>query len=83
MYKRQVWLGDQRDRAAAIRVPTLVICGDEDAITPPALSEELAGLIPGSKLRIITGASHLANLDKPAEFNRLIDDFLSAIEAEA
>lgn len=80
---RAVWLADQRERAAAIRVPALVICGDEDAITPPALSEELASLIPGSKLQILKGASHLANLDKPAEFNRLIDDFLSAIEAEA
>ena len=80
---RAVGLGDQRDRAAAIRVPTLILCGDEDAITPPSLSEELAGLIPGSKLHIIAGASHLANLDKPAEFNRAIDDFLSAVEAEA
>ena len=80
---RAVWLADQRERAAAIRVPALVICGDEDAITPPALSEELASLIPSSKLQILKGASHLANLDKPAEFNRLIDDFLSAIEAEA
>ena len=80
---RAVWLADQRDRASAIAVPTLVICGDEDAITPPALSEELVGLIPGSALHIIPGASHLANLDKPEDFNRAIDDFLSAIEAEA
>lgn len=80
---RAVWLADQRDRASAIAVPTLVICGDEDAITPPALSEELVGLIPGSALHIIPGASHLANLDKPEDFNRGIDDFLSAIEAEA
>jgi 3-oxoadipate enol-lactonase len=76
---RAVWLADQRDRAAALRVPTLIICGDQDAITPPALSEELATLIPGSKLHIMPGASHLANLDKPAEFNGAIDDFLSAI----
>ena len=80
---RAVWLADQRERAAAIRIPTLVICGDEDAITPPALSKELVSLIPGSKLQILKGASHLANLDKPAEFNRVIDDFLSAVEAEA
>lgn len=77
---RAVWLADQRDRAAAIRVPTLVICGEEDAITPPSLSEELVSLVPDSKLRIIPGASHLANLDKPAEFNRAIDDFLATVE---
>jgi 3-oxoadipate enol-lactonase len=80
---RAVWLADQRERAAAIRTPTLVICGDEDAVTPPALSEELVSLIPGSKLHIIEGASHLANLDKPAQFNAAIDDFLSAVDAEA
>ncbi len=78
-----VWLADQRERAAAIRVPTLILVGDADAITPPALSEELASLIPGSRCQVIEGASHLANLDKPAEFNRAIDDFLSEIEAAA
>jgi 3-oxoadipate enol-lactonase len=61
-------------------VPTLIICGDQDAITPPALSEELAALIPGARLHIMRGASHLANLDNPAEFNGAIDDFLSAID---
>ena len=77
---RAVWLADQQGRAAAIRVPTLILCGDADAITPPALSEELATLIPGSKLQILEGASHLANLDRPEEFNAAIDDFLAAIE---
>lgn len=79
---RAVWLADQRERAAEIRTPTLVIVGDRDAITPPALSEDLVDLIPGSALEVIAGASHLANLDKPAEFNRAIDDFLSAVERE-
>ena len=77
---RAVWHADQRERAAAIRVPTLILCGEEDAITPPALSKELAFLIPGSRLKLIPGASHLANLDKPQEFNAAIDDFLAAIE---
>jgi 3-oxoadipate enol-lactonase len=80
---RAVWLADQRKRAAAILAPTLIICGDEDAITPPSLSEELAALIPHSRLRIIEGASHLANLDCPDEFNRSIEDFLSELEGQA
>lgn len=77
---RAVWLADQRDRAAAIQAPTILLCGDEDAITPPSLSEELKALIPGAQLQIIEGASHLANLDKPDEFNRVIDDFLATVE---
>lgn len=75
-----VWLADQRDRAAAIDVPTLVLVGDEDAITPPALSEELAALIPSAALRLIPAAGHLANLEQPAEFNQAIDEFLATIE---
>ena len=75
-----VWLADQRDRAAAIQVPTLILVGDADAITPLALSEELHKMIKGSRFEVIAGASHLANLDKPAEFNRAITDFLSGID---
>ena len=78
---RAVWLADQTERAAAIRTPTLILVGDADAITPPTLSEELAALVPHARLDVIEGASHLANLDKPVEFNRAVDDFLSAVEA--
>jgi 3-oxoadipate enol-lactonase len=79
---RAVWLADQAERAAAIRTPTLILVGDQDAITPPLLSEELAELIPHAQLEVIEGASHLANLDKIAEFNRAIEDFLSAVDQE-
>ena len=78
---RAVWLADQRDRAAAIGVPTLVLVGDLDPVTPPALSEELAALVPNARLQIIAGASHLANLDKAGEFNRSVDQFISEIDA--
>lgn len=79
MGARAVWLADQRDRARAIDAPTLVLVGAEDIITPPALSEELATLIPGAKLTIIVGAGHLANLEQPLAFNAAIDGFLSEI----
>jgi 3-oxoadipate enol-lactonase len=75
-----VWLADQRDRAAAIGVPTLVVCGVLDAVTPPALSEALAAAIPGAELALIKGAGHLANLEKPAAFNSAVDRFLSRVE---
>ena len=71
-----VWLADQRDRVRAIDVPTLIICGDQDKPTPPALSQELHAMIPGSRLEMIAGAGHLTNLEKPAEFNRLIEAFI-------
>lgn len=80
---RAVWLADQRDRAASIRVPTLVLVGELDPVTPPALSEDLARLVPRARLETIAGASHIANLDRPEEFNRLVDEFISGIDAAA
>jgi 3-oxoadipate enol-lactonase len=71
-----VWLADQRERAAAIRVPNLVLVGDQDKVTPPSLSEELAALIPDAKLQVIAGAGHLANIEKPGDFNRAVEDFI-------
>jgi 3-oxoadipate enol-lactonase len=71
-----VWLADQRERTTAIRVPALVLCGEADRITPPSLSEELASLIPGSKLETIPGAGHISNLERPAEFNRIVQEFI-------
>ena len=76
-----VWLADQRDRAAAVAVPTLVIVGSEDTITPPALSRDLAAIISGARLVEIAGAGHLANIEKPGEFNRAINAFLTEIRA--
>jgi len=74
-----VWLADQRDRAQAISVPTLVLCGTEDRITPPALSEELATLVPDAQLELIERAGHLSNAEQPVAFNSAIDQFLSAV----
>ena len=73
---KAVWLADQRDRAAAIRVPTLIVCGTEDVPTPPALSDELHKMIAGSQLSMIPSAGHLTNLEQPGAFNRLVEDFI-------
>lgn len=70
-----VWLADQRDRAAAIRAPTLVLCGTEDAPTPPELSMQLAELIPGAHFEPIERAGHLTNLEQPHTFNGLVSAF--------
>jgi 3-oxoadipate enol-lactonase len=75
-----VWLADQRDRVTAIDVPTLVLVGEEDAITPPTLSADLAGAIKGVAMTTIAHAGHLANLEQPQAFNWAIDQFLREIE---
>jgi 3-oxoadipate enol-lactonase len=74
-----VWLADQRDRVAEIRVPTLIVCGEKDRPTPPALSLELNEMIAGSRLQPIAGAGHLTNLERPLIFNRAVDEFIGAL----
>lgn len=74
-----VWLADQRERAAAIRVPTLVLVGNQDLVTPADLSNELVDLIPDARMQVIADAGHLSNLEKPADFNRLVEEFLGAL----
>ena len=76
-----MWLADQRDRAAAIRVPTLVTCGTEDQVTPPALSAQLTSLIPGARFPVIGRAGHLASLEQPGTFNALVANFIRDAEA--
>jgi 3-oxoadipate enol-lactonase len=76
---KAVWLADQRDRVAKINCPTLILVGDEDCITPPALSEELHRMIPGSRLEQIAGAGHLSNAEQPQAFNRAIESFLAEL----
>ncbi len=74
-----VWLADQRERVAAIDVPVLVIVGEEDKVTPPQLSGELMHAIAGAELHVIAGAGHLANIEKPEEFNRLVEVFVEQV----
>ncbi len=72
-----VWLADQRERASAIACPTLVLVGDEDAITPPALSHDLQQLVPGARLQLVERAGHLTNLEQPAIFNEAVESAVS------
>jgi 3-oxoadipate enol-lactonase len=78
-----VWLADQRDRAHDIRVPTLVLCGTEDKVTPPALSRELAHLIPGARFEPIDGAGHIGNLERAEEFNTLVGAFIRGVDSRS
>jgi pimeloyl-ACP methyl ester carboxylesterase len=59
-----------------ITVPTLVVVGEEDIVTPPSASEFLAKNIAGASLVKIPGAGHLSNLEKPEAFNAALGAFL-------
>lgn len=59
-----------------ITVPVLIVVGDEDALTPPETSREMARLIPGARTTVIEGAGHLSNIEQPEAFNRAVLTFL-------
>ncbi len=56
----------------SINVPTLVIVGEHDALTPPSASEAMMKELPHGSLVVIPGAGHLSNIEAPAEFNAAI-----------
>ncbi len=64
---------------ATIQVPTLVIVGTEDTLTPPAVAKALAGGIRGAMLTEIPGAGHLSNLEAPSEFNAAVQKFVASV----
>ncbi len=64
---------------AAIKVPTLVICGDEDLLTPPTIAREMAAAIPHARLTILERAGHLSNIEQPAAFNAVLLEFLRSV----
>ncbi len=70
---------DHRDSLSAIEAPTLVICGEEDRVTPPKLSAQLAEGIPNSRLVHIKDAGHLANQEKSEKFNSEVFEFIQSI----
>jgi len=72
---------DTRSSLSQIKVPTLVIAGEEDRVTPPQESEILAKGIGDSTLSLIPGAGHFSMLEKPAAFNRVLRRFLDGLSA--
>lgn len=67
---------DSRPLLPTIAVPTLVVCGAEDQLTPPADSEALRDGIAGSRLVVIPRAGHLSSLEAPEEFSLALNAFL-------
>ncbi len=71
---------DVMDRLGEIRVPTLVVNGDADRLTPLKYGQYLATNIPGAVLKILHGTGHLAMLERPTELNAVITSFLQSLD---
>lgn len=70
---------DVRERLGEIRLPTLVVSGDADRLTPLRYAEFLATRIPGAVLKILPGAGHMVALEKPGEVNDVISSFVHSL----
>jgi pimeloyl-ACP methyl ester carboxylesterase len=71
---------DVMERLGEIRVPTLVINGDADRLTPLKYGEYLATNIPGAVLKILHGVGHLPMLERPTELNAVITSFIHSLD---
>ncbi|MEO9223704.1 MAG: alpha/beta fold hydrolase [Acidimicrobiales bacterium] len=71
-----------RGELTALRVPTLVLVGSQDILTPLADSEELAERIPGASLAVVPGAAHGFMFENAATFNRVVTRFLDGVIAD-
>lgn len=67
---------DSRPGLAAIRCPTLVLCGRQDAITPPEVHEEMAASIPGARFVPVEDCGHLAPMERPQAVTALMNEWL-------
>lgn len=70
---------DSTSLLATIDVPTLVVGGAEDALTPPDVLRAMASAIPRSRVEILEQGGHLCPLERPAAFNHVVSEFLGAL----
>ena len=72
---------DIRDRLPLVKAPTLVTVGEEDVLTPPALSRYIAEQLPRGEFRLLDGLGHAAALEDVEGFSRVVLDFFARVEA--
>ncbi len=70
---------DHRATLPEITIPTLVLVGDEDELTPPALSQEISEAVPGATLGIIPACGHLSTMERPEAVNRALTSWIKTV----
>lgn len=67
---------DQEADLRKIHAPTLILAGEKDPVAPPRVMKRMADVIPNARFEMLPGCGHLANLERPDAFNRVLFDFL-------
>jgi len=72
---------DLTEQVRRIDLPSLVICGEEDKMTPPALSQEIAADLRGAQACFIKSAGHMVMMENPESFNQSLIAFAESLPA--
>jgi 3-oxoadipate enol-lactonase len=70
---------DTTEALSKISVPTLIMAGEHDTVTPPSAAKVMHGRIPNSRLHLIENAAHMSNLENPGLFNEHLAEFIDEI----
>jgi len=71
---------DYSEVLSSVKVPTLIVVGDLDIVTPVDSAQTINKAIAGSVLKIMHGVGHLPNRERPEEFNSLLKGFLDTVK---
>lgn len=70
---------DSTPNLATIDVPTLIVVGEQDTLTPPEEAKAMHEKIRGSRLEVIAEAGHICNLERPAAFSHVLSEFVEGV----
>ncbi|MCX5762501.1 MAG: alpha/beta hydrolase, partial [Gemmatimonadetes bacterium] len=73
---------DSTPTLGTIDVPTLIVVGEEDVLTPVKEARAMHLAIGSSRLEVIAGAGHVSNVERPATFNHVLSEFLISLTAQ-
>lgn len=71
---------DTTSTLSSIKVPTLILVGEQDNLTPPSASQEMHNKIPASETHVLPNSAHMSNLENPDEFNKHMLNFLNRLD---
>lgn len=71
---------DARTHLPKVGCPTLVLCGENDALTPPECAREIAALVPGAELQLLPCCGHMLTMEQPAAVNAALLAWLAKLE---
>jgi len=70
---------DTTEYLSNVKIPALIICGEHDALTPPAVMKTIAEKINGAEYVVIKNSGHMSPIEKPEEVNIALRDFLNKL----